>query len=70
MEPSSGESQRPSEGFDEVGPFKLYQMALPHIVQSNLRVQKYILIERIKHRVRIIWFTYFLILFSFIEKLH
>lgn len=52
MEHEPNESQTPA--IDEKGTlsaFELYQMALPHIIQSNLRVQKLISIEKKKQRV-------------------
>lgn len=57
---SGGDAQNspPPEGQEATSPFNLYQMALPHIIQSNLRVQKLISIEREKQRVQFL-FIYF-----------
>lgn len=39
---------------------ELYQMALPHIIQSNLRLQQSVANEKKRHRVKIILLVLFL----------
>jgi hypothetical protein len=56
-EPSSTDSQQrtkveeSSSNENTFSPMKLYQMALPHLIQSNLRVQQLVSNEKKKQRV-------------------
>lgn len=62
QEAGGTDSQLPSESSEKqvtslnektFSSIELYQMALPHIIQSNLRVQQLVVNEKKKHRVKL-----------------
>ena len=52
------ETRESSSNEGTFSPIKLYQMALPHIIQSNLRVQQLVSNEKKKQRVTKLGFYY------------
>lgn len=50
----SSETQGTSSNEKTFSSIELYQMALPHIIQSNLRLQQSVAHEKKRHRVKTI----------------